>query len=604
MSEQRNPLDPVGREDDDPSGVIYRADVQEGEAVRMEIYSLPEDQVYYEESEPKTISEPEPQRDRDKVHPTLRRWLGERSDEEREQIVVVLSDTMAIPRFPEPAIEEPRQTDRNQRLIERGEELVRSIEAQRAPGYEQFETQLTDYDAVLVERFWIINGVVVEMPLSAVERLASRDDVVSIEPRFSGEEPPQDEVDDGRARIRSDPYFNLAPPLGPQLNGGWIGLLDTGVRFSHTQLTNPSHIDFRRDCINGGADCNTGTTLNPNDDCWNHGTSSAAIIVANANQGNDFRGVTGITLDSFKVYATATPCGGLDAAAAVRGFQAAVAALDRVIVAEMQGAGDHASAIARAADAAFDAGAVVIAANGNFGPNPGTVNCPANARRVIGVGNFDVQTLQQVASQSRGPTADGRFKPDIQAPTNTETASNASDTARRIFTGTSGATPYASGAAALLRNWLRGGTGQIDPGQVYAHLILSGQQPSFDNTTGAGRLRLPPLSGASVFGKHSVGHQAVIDIDFGVIGGPDRTIDAAIWWPEFGAAHNDIDLSLIDPSGVTRASSVSINSVFERCRVAAPTPQGIWKVRIRGYSVPSAPQTVYVCGHSSSDVLT
>ena len=128
--------------------------------------------------------------------------------------------------------------------------------------------------------------------------------------------------------------------------------------------------------------------------------------------------------------------------------------LDRVIVAEMQGSGDDRSAIAVAADNAFDAGAVVIAANGNNGPAGSTVNVPANAHKAIGVGNFDVQSGAQVTSQSRGPAPDGRFKPDIQTPTNTETASNASDTARRVFTGTSGATPYAAGAAALIRNWL------------------------------------------------------------------------------------------------------------------------------------------------------
>ncbi len=54
----------------------------------------------------------------------------------------------------------------------------------------------------------------------------------------------------------------------------------------------------------------------------------------------------------------------------MRGFQAAVAVLDRVIVAEMQGSGDDLSAISLAADDAFDAGAVVIAANGNNGPTP------------------------------------------------------------------------------------------------------------------------------------------------------------------------------------------------------------------------------------------
>lgn len=590
MSDWRNSADPTGREDEDVFGVVYEAQLRAGAVVRVDTYPLPDDAVYQEESEPKRVDEPEPQRDRDKVHPILREWLDGRSGDEREHIVVVLADPMSIPRFPEPATDKPRDSVRNQPLLEQAQGVVRSIEAERAPGYERLEAELADYEASLVERFWLINGVVADLPLKSVERLARRDDVLSIEPRFSGEDPPQDEVDDGRARISSDPYFGLG------LTGGWIGLLDTGVRFSHTQFTNPSHIDFLRDCINGGADCNTGPNLNPNDDCWNHGTSSAAIITANANQGNDFRGVTGITLDSFKIYATATPCGGLDGAAAVRGFQTAVQVLDRVIVAEMQGGGDHLSAIAQAADAAFDAGAVVIAANGNNGPNASTVNCPANAHRAIGVGNFDVQTLQQIASQSRGPTADGRFKPDIQAPTNTETASNASDTATRIFGGTSGATPYASGAAALLRNWLRGTSFSIDPGQVYAQLILSGQNPyPFDNTSGTGPLRMP-TDGTAWWGKESVANLATIDIPIDIGSGTANTLDAAIWWPEFDG-HNDIDLYLIDPSGNAQVSSISINSVYERCRVAGAVASGRWQVRIRGFNVPSGPQTVYWAAH-------
>jgi hypothetical protein len=86
-----------------------------------------------------------------------------------------------------------------------------------------------------------------------------------------------------------------------------------------------------------------------------------------------------VTFDSFKVYPSG--CGGLDAAAAINGFQRAVQVLDRVIVAEMQAGGDELSAISAAADAAYDAGAVVIAANGNNGSGAGTVNVPGNARR-------------------------------------------------------------------------------------------------------------------------------------------------------------------------------------------------------------------------------
>ena len=172
-------------------------------------------------------------------------------------------------------------------------------------------------------------GLTVDMPLGAVARLAERPDVVYIEPDDTGTEPPQnannnDDLQDGRARIVSDPYFNLGQ------TSGWIGLLDTGMRFRHNLFNNPSHIDFRRDCVNGGANCNRGSSLNPNDDCWDHGTSSAAIISGNNRAGDASRGVTAITLDSFKVYPTsfddAGLCnGGLSVTAAVLGFHNAVA---------------------------------------------------------------------------------------------------------------------------------------------------------------------------------------------------------------------------------------------------------------------------------------
>ena len=322
-------------------------------------------------------------------------------------MLVSFRDDLQLPRFPDPQPEETRRSATNRGAFRNAQRLVEEITAARAERFDELTRHIRGLKGRSHERFWIVNAMLVDMPLGAVSKLADREDVLYVEPRFSGEVPPQnananDDVDDGRARIVTDPYFNLGQ------TGGWIGLLDTGVRFTHTQFNSPSHIDFRRDCVNGGADCNTGTSLNPNDDCWNHGTSSAAIITANANQGNAFRGVTGITLDSFKVYPSTTAPGGgcsgfLDSAAAVRGFQAAVGVLDRVIVAEMQGGGDDLSAISRAADAAFDAGAVVIAANGNNGPNASTVNTPANAHRVIGVGNFDVQTQNQVTSRSRGP---------------------------------------------------------------------------------------------------------------------------------------------------------------------------------------------------------
>jgi hypothetical protein len=144
----------------------------------------------------------------------------------------------------------------------------------------------------------------------------------------------------------------------------------------------------------------------------------------------------------------------------------------------------------------------------------------------------------------------------------------------------------------------------IDPGQVYAHLILSGQQPyPFNNTTGAGPLNLP-TNGWVWWGKVSVTDGATIDIPLKYPGGKGTTLDGALWWPETAQPsstaaeqHNDIDLHLFNPSGLPRDFSSSIPSVFERARVDGPVVSGTWTLRIRGFNVPSGSQTVYWAAH-------
>ncbi len=578
-------------------GVINAAVVENAEIVSFSVSRIPPDAFSDDPFEEKPdedggeVSPPE------RIHPVLAEWLETRPGDERVRLVVNFSDSLTIPQFPEPDINEPRDSGENKAALARSQALVRQITNQRADDYERLIKELAErqLEVEVIDAFWLVKAMFVEMPLGAVPGLLEMEDVIYVEPNEAGEVPPShdgnanNDVDDGRARIVSDPYFNLG------LTGGWIGLLDSGIRPTHTLFNSPSNTSFVLDCTDGT--CNN--VPDPTDDCWNHGTSTAAIISGNNNLGNAFRGVTGVTLDSFKVYPAG--CGSLGITASVQAFQTAVAILDRVIVAEMQGNGSDTSTISTTADNAFDAGAVIIAANGNNGPGASTVNTPANAHKVIGVGNFDVQTLNQINSQSRGAAPDNRYKPDIQAPTNTETASSASDTALRNFSGTSGATPYASGAAALLRNWLRGTSFNIDPGQVYAQLILAGQNPyPFNNTSGAGPIKLP-VNGWAWWGKVTVGSGTTIDITLNNGVSNATFFDGALWWPETAAqSHNDIDLYLIDPNGVTRDLSWSIPSVFERARATGTIQTGEWKLRIRGYSVPTGSQTVYWAAAANS----
>lgn len=535
-----------------------------------------------------------------KLHPLLAEELRSSPPDQTEELIINFRDQVKIPRFPKPLVTEGEDSPVNQEALAEAARLVEQIRATRRPLYAARVQELSALGVKVLETFWLIDAMRVRMPLSLVEGLARRSDILYIGPSQTPIPPPDtdpnNDVLDARTYIRTDSLADIA-------SGGFVGLLDTGVRSTHVLLSNPSPLRYVRDCVNGTSNnCASGTGLNPDDDCWNHGTSTAAIITGNSNLGNDYRGVDWVTLDSYKVYPTG--CVGLNEGAVLRGFQAAVALLDQVIVAEMQGSGSDSSPISTAADAAYDAGAIVVAANGNFGPSSGTVNTPANAHKVIGVGAFDLETLAQYSGQSRGPAPDGRIKPDIQTPTNSETASTASSTALQVFSGTSGATPYGAGLAIGLRNWigLTGGASFL-PGIGYAWMILMGQNVHpFDNTSGAGPARFVPngilWQAKAVFSSGPGVTDIALDSPWGLEAYP-YNLNAAIWWPETVTdTHNDVDLFIVDPSGVVRASSTSTTSVFERAQVPGLLAPGIWKVRVQNKG--SRSQDVFVGAYRTS----
>jgi subtilisin family serine protease len=113
----------------------------------------------------------------------------------------------------------------------------------------------------------------------------------------------------------------------------------------------------------------------------------------------------------------------------------------------------------RVADEAARRGILVVTAIGNDGPAPGTLAAPADADSVLSVGAIDAAgepaTFVSGAS-ARGPTADGRTKPDVVARGASMTAATSvSLSAYEIsLAGTSYATALvAGGAAALMEAW-------------------------------------------------------------------------------------------------------------------------------------------------------
>lgn len=155
---------------------------------------------------------------------------------------------------------------------------------------------------------------------------------------------------------------------------------------------------------------------------------------------------------------------------------------------------------------------LVLYAAGNSGPGSNTVGQPATAKNILAVGasennrpeagtNSDDPDTMAFFS-SRGPTADGRFKPDIVTPgTNvisvrgvqTPLTPFPGNNAYTTLSGTSMATPLTAGASAIVREWLAKERNVTNPSAALmrglmihgAHQLPGATTPN--NTSGWGR---------------------------------------------------------------------------------------------------------------------
>ncbi len=156
-------------------------------------------------------------------------------------------------------------------------------------------------------------------------------------------------------------------------------------------------------------------------------------------------------------------------------------------------------------------GLTILYANGNDGSQSGTVGAPATAKNAISVGMHQARYSGApdtiMGSSSRGPTDDGRIKPDIMAPggyVRSCKAQEAQDTSGSTwsnqwymeYSGTSMATPNAAGAAAMVREYLTEISQRQEPqgALVKALLILGAEDMGTrnipNNDEGWGRINL------------------------------------------------------------------------------------------------------------------
>ena len=138
------------------------------------------------------------------------------------------------------------------------------------------------------------------------------------------------------------------------------------------------------------------------------------------------------------------------------------------------GPGDGSDALSEICNAAVGEGVTVVVAAGNDGPNGYTIGSPGCANDVITIGACSDDDRIAPFS-SRGPTTDGRVKPDVVLPGVDIVAARAGGTTLGTIvdewyvsaSGTSMATPHAAGVCALLLQAHPG----LTPAQIKARLM-------------------------------------------------------------------------------------------------------------------------------------
>ena len=196
----------------------------------------------------------------DKIHPVLKKMLRKKTGKlEKQQVIISFRENLTfLPSFPHLDLRESVNSRGNRSMLRASKNLVQEIRGKREDTYKKLqERYLQGRDVHVLRTYWLSNALLVELSLDKVKTLAKSDEVIYIEPRFAGDVPPSDgnalnDLFESRTFMNSDNYFNIG------LNGATIGLLDTGIRSSHTLFNAQSNLGFLGDCVNGGVDCNTG----------------------------------------------------------------------------------------------------------------------------------------------------------------------------------------------------------------------------------------------------------------------------------------------------------------------------------------------------------
>src|SRR5882724_2088260 len=382
------------------------------------------------------------------------------------------------------------------------------------------------------QSFYIVNAILVKGSREIAEMLATRSDVARVEgnPHIQNSLPQPVPATEGAsqpgapATIEPGIVYTHAPDvwaLGFNGQNIVIGSADTGVRWTHNALkphyrgwngvTADHNYNWHDSIHYGGIVCGPDSPQPCDDD--NHGSATTGIAIGDDGGANQIgmapgakwiacrnmdkgAGTPARYIECMEFFLAPYPVGGNPS----QGDTTLAPDITINSWACPTPEGCSVSTLQGAVEAQAAAGIMMVVAAGNAGSSCSNLTDPPSFYAAsYTVGALNTGTDSVAFFSSRGPvTVDGsgRMKPDISAPgTNTRSASNSSDNAYTIASGTSMATPHIAGAMALLWSANPSLQNQIDPSRaalnnaaVHIASTKCGSAGSPNNVLGWGRV--------------------------------------------------------------------------------------------------------------------
>ncbi|BDG60233.1 S8 family serine peptidase [Caldinitratiruptor microaerophilus] len=260
-------------------------------------------------------------------------------------------------------------------------------------------------------------------------------------------------------------------------------------------------------------------------------------------------------------------------------------------------------------------------------PNYGTVSSPGTAKNAITIGASENNrpdkgkygdNVDEVALfSSRGPTDDGRVKPDLVAPGTWVLSARSSkapdqnfwqgyDSRYAFMGGTSMATPLSAGVTALVRQHFEKDLGVTPQASLLKAALINGARPiqGDHRDYGWGRIDLDATLGRPMlFDNESTALSTGDAKTYTYTVKPGQAFRATLVWSDYPASPaaqkalvNDLDLEVRGPDGkvilgnhmLGQDGPDRVNNV-ENVWIDQPQ-EGTYTVTVRGYNVPQGPQ--------------